>query len=69
LDDAGEPLPVGQRGNLWVGGVGVSKGYLNLPLTAAEKFRPNKFVDDGGVAHYVSLAKLTDEKFHDVRLW
>lgn len=47
LDDAGEPLPVGQRGTLWVGGSGVSKGYINLPLTSAEKFQPDKFANDG----------------------
>jgi non-ribosomal peptide synthetase component F len=47
LDDAGELLPVGEKGNLWIGGAGVSKGYINLPLTTAEKFRPDKFVDDG----------------------
>lgn len=47
LDDTGEPVPVGQRGTLWVGGKGVSKGYINLPLTTAEKFQPDKFANDG----------------------
>ena len=47
LDDAGEPVPVGQRGTLWVGGAGVAKGYINLPLTTAEKFQPDKFANDG----------------------
>ncbi|KAJ4984956.1 amino acid adenylation domain-containing protein [Stagonosporopsis vannaccii] len=47
LDDAGEPVPVGQRGTLWVGGKGVSNGYINLPLTSAEKFHVDRFADDG----------------------
>ncbi|KAF9697731.1 hypothetical protein EKO04_004196 [Ascochyta lentis] len=47
LDDAGNPVPVGQRGTLWVGGAGVSKGYINLPLTTAEKFQADKFSNDG----------------------
>jgi non-ribosomal peptide synthetase component F len=47
LDDEGEPVPVGQKGTLWVGGAGVSKGYINLPLTTAEKFQPDKFANDG----------------------
>ena len=47
LDDAGEPVPVGQRGTLWVGGKGIAKGYINLPLTSAEKFQPDKFANDG----------------------
>ncbi|KAH5423595.1 hypothetical protein HBI23_199020 [Parastagonospora nodorum] len=47
LDDEGEPLPVGQKGTLWVGGAGVAKGYINLPLTTNQKFRPNRFANDG----------------------
>ncbi|KAH6621873.1 hypothetical protein C7974DRAFT_361878 [Boeremia exigua] len=47
LDEADEPVPVGQRGTLWVGGKGVSRGYINLPLTSAEKFQLDKFADDG----------------------
>lgn len=51
LDEAGEPVPVGHRGTLWVGGKGVSKGYINLPLTTAEKFQPDKFVGDGSTMY------------------
>ncbi|UPX20245.1 uncharacterized protein EKO05_0010485 [Ascochyta rabiei] len=47
LDDTGNPVPVGQRGTLWVGGAGVSKGYINLPLTTAEKFQADRFSNDG----------------------
>jgi hypothetical protein len=47
LDEVNRPVTVGQRGTLWVGGKGVSKGYINLPLTSAEKFQPDKFANDG----------------------
>ena len=35
--------PVGVPGELWVGGDGVGKGYLNNPDLTAEKFIPNPF--------------------------
>ncbi len=38
LDDAGQPVPVGGRGELLVGGPGVSAGYLNQPELTAERF-------------------------------
>ena len=37
-DDAGQPLPVGARGEIWIGGVQVALGYLNLPALGAERF-------------------------------
>jgi non-ribosomal peptide synthetase component F len=49
LDDDMQPVPVNQKGTLWAGGAGVSKGYINLPLTTAEKFQPDKFANDGYV--------------------
>jgi tyrocidine synthetase-3 len=38
VDKAGNLLPVGRAGELWVGGDGVSRGYLNNPELTAEKF-------------------------------
>nr|WP_144695837.1 non-ribosomal peptide synthetase [Chitinophaga vietnamensis] len=37
-NSAGQLLPVGQPGELWIGGEGVTNGYLNRPDTTKEKF-------------------------------
>jgi len=38
LDNHGRPQPIGIFGELWVGGDGISRGYLNSPELTAEKF-------------------------------
>jgi non-ribosomal peptide synthetase component F len=47
LDEFESPLPIGQTGTMWVGGVAVSRGYLNLPELTATRYKPDKFVKDG----------------------
>ncbi|KAF7320141.1 Nonribosomal peptide synthetase 12 [Mycena kentingensis (nom. inval.)] len=42
-----KPVTIGETGCMWVGGVGVSNGYLNLPDKTAERYRPDPFVGGG----------------------
>src|SRR6202011_5327154 len=43
LDRWQRPVPMGQSGEIFVGGAGVARGYLGRPLLSAERFVPDAF--------------------------
>lgn len=52
LDEWLEPMPIGLSGEVYVGGVGVARGYLMQPGLTAERFIPEPFGGRAGVRMY-----------------
>jgi len=46
LDKNQHPVPIGVPGELFIGGQGVTRGYLNRPELTQERFVPNPFSTD-----------------------
>jgi len=47
LDREGRPVPPGVTGELYIGGVGVTRGYLGSPELSADRFLPDPFDASG----------------------
>ncbi|HEX2079919.1 MAG TPA: amino acid adenylation domain-containing protein, partial [Longimicrobium sp.] len=52
LDAYGAEQPVGAPGELFIGGVGVGRGYLARPGMTAERFVPDPFAPEAGARMY-----------------
>ncbi|MBE1533910.1 non-ribosomal peptide synthetase [Actinomadura algeriensis] len=48
LDERGGLVPIGATGEIFVGGPGVGRGYLNRPGLTAQRFVPDPFGPPGG---------------------
>lgn len=61
LSENHQPLPIGVTGELYIGGAGLSRGYLNLPDLTKEKFIKNPFATTADIASgYTRLYRTGD---------
>ena len=66
LDRYQQPVPIGVPGEMYIGGAGLSRGYLGRPELTTERFIPNPFSDkpeaylykSGDLARYLSNGDL-----------
>jgi amino acid adenylation domain-containing protein len=52
LDENLQPVPVGESGELHIGGIGLARGYLNRPELTREKFIPHPRNAESGMYLY-----------------
>ena len=57
LDKYFHPVPVGARGELFIGGIGVGLGYWNRPELTAERFLPDPFWQGGRMYRTGDIAR------------
>ncbi len=52
LDKWGEPVPIGVAGEVYIGGAGVARGYLNRSELTADRFVPDPYAAQAGARMY-----------------
>ncbi|KOY61429.1 hypothetical protein AM629_13925 [Photorhabdus heterorhabditis] len=52
LGTDGQPVPLGAVGELYIGGIGVARGYLNQPELTTERFLTDPFSNDPNARMY-----------------
>src|SRR6185369_7445977 len=52
LDRNLEPVPLGVCGEMYIGGAGLARGYLNRAELTAESFMPDPFAREAGARFY-----------------
>jgi len=66
LNEALQPMPIGVTGELYIGGVGLARGYLNQSALSAQRFIKNPFpfsnseylYKTGDLAHYLADGRI-----------
>jgi amino acid adenylation domain-containing protein len=62
LDAGLKPVPLGVPGELFIGGAGVTKGYLHRPELTKERFLPDPFAQAGALMYRTGdLARFTPD--------
>jgi myxalamid-type nonribosomal peptide synthetase MxaA len=52
LDRYGEPVPIGVTGEIYIGGAGIARGYLNRARLTAERFLVDRFAGEAAARMY-----------------